>query len=52
MEAAAASFPGQPGTKKAAASSEAAALKYVDNNDTVSNGFIWFHLKMKPWHGK
>lgn len=27
-------------------------LKYVDNNDTVSNGFIWFHLKMKPWHGK
>lgn len=27
-------------------------MKYVDNNDTVSNGFIWFHLKMKPWHGK
>jgi len=22
-------------------------LKYVDNNDTVSKGFIWFHSKMK-----
>lgn len=21
----------------------------VYKNDTVSNGFIWFHTKMKPW---
>lgn len=23
-------------------------LKCIDNNDTVSNSFIWFHSKMKP----
>lgn len=23
-------------------------LNYFDNNDTVSNGFIWFHLNLKP----
>ena len=24
------------------------SLNWVDNNDTVSNGFIWFHLNLKP----
>ena len=24
-------------------------LATVYKNDTVSNGFIWFHTKMKPW---
>jgi hypothetical protein len=23
-------------------------METADNIDTVSNGFIWFHLKMKP----
>ena len=24
------------------------SMATFDNNDTVSNGFIWFHPKMKP----
>ena len=28
--------------------SKPAVLATVDKNDTVSNGFIWFHSKMKP----
>ena len=25
-------------------------LATVDKNDTASNGFIWFHSRMKPYH--
>ena len=33
------------GKQKRAAQAALFVLKYIDNNDTVSNSFIWFHSK-------